>query len=233
MVKTAVILAGGFGTRLQNIVQDVPKPMAPINNRPFLEFQLDYWIQQGITKFILSIGYLKDSIIDHFGKNYKGAQIDYIVEIQPLGTGGGLLFSAKNIDETFLVLNGDTFIEVDLNSLYKFHIESESTWTLALFKTSDFKRFLTLDVGQNGEILSLNSNQEISSGLANGGVYLIEPSTLKRVDYHSGDSVSLESQLLPNFIKNGGKLFGQECLGKFIDIGLPEDYLRAKDVLPK
>ena len=81
--------------------------------------------------------------------------------------------------------------------------------------------------------MSLNSEQEISSGLANGGVYLLEPSTLKRLDYQSGDSVSLENQLLPNFIKNGGKLFGRECLGKFIDIGLPDDYFRAKDVLPK
>ena len=233
MVKTAIILAGGLGTRLREAVPDLPKPMVPIHNRPFLEHQMDYWIEQGITRFILSVGYLKDIIINHFGENYKGAQIEYIIEIQPLGTGGGLLFSATNLDETFLVLNGDTFIEVDLKSFYKFHIESESTWTLALFKTNDFKRFLSLDIGQDGQILSLNSEQEISSGLANGGVYLLEPSTLKRLDYQSGDSVSLENQLLPNFIKNGGKLFGRECLGKFIDIGLPDDYFRAKDVLPK
>jgi len=232
MVKTAVILAGGFGTRLQSIVNDVPKPMAPINNRPFLEFQLDYWIQEGITNFILSVGYLKDSIINHFGRNYKSAKIDYIIESQPLGTGGGLLFSTSKLDETFLVLNGDTFIEVDLDSFYNFHIKSESNWTLALFKTNDYKRFLTLDVSQNGEILSLQSKQKISSGLANGGVYLLNPASLKRLDFHSGDSVSLEDQLLPNYLENGGKLFGQECSGKFIDIGLPNDYLRAKDILP-
>lgn len=233
MVKTAVILAGGLGTRLRETVPDLPKPMVPINNRPFLEYQLDYWIEQGISKFILSVGYLKDSIINHFGRNYNGATIEYIIEFEPLGTGGGLLLAAKNLDDAFLVLNGDTFIEVDLDSFYKFHIESESIWTLALFRTNDFKRFLAIDIFQNGEILSLHSKTEASSGLANGGVYLIEPSALKRVGYHSGDSVSLENQLMPNFISNGGKLFGQECLGKFIDIGLPEDYSRAKDVLPE
>ena len=108
-VRTAIILAGGLGARLNNTVPNLPKPMAPINNRPFLEHQMDYWIGQGINRFILSVGYLKDLIIDHFGDKYKKASIEYAIEHKPLGTGGGLLLAAKNITEPFLVLNGDTF----------------------------------------------------------------------------------------------------------------------------
>jgi D-glycero-alpha-D-manno-heptose 1-phosphate guanylyltransferase len=233
MVKTAIILAGGLGTRLREVVSDLPKPMVLINNRPFLEYQLDYWIEQGITKFILSVGYLKDSIINHFGRNYHGAEIDYVVESEPLGTGGGLLLAANNLDEVFLVLNGDTYIEVDLDNFYNFHIKSKSIWTIALFSTSNFNRFLGLDICQNGEIKSLKQQNKSSTGLANGGVYLIDPIALNEIGYYSGDNASLENQLIPSFISNGGKLFGQKCLGKFIDIGLPEDYFRAKDVLPK
>ena len=123
MVRTAIILAGGLGTRLRKVAPKVPKPMAPINNRPFVEYQMDYWINQGITQFILSVGYLKDVIINHFGNSYKGISIEYVEESSPLGTGGGLLFAAKNLHETFVVLNGDTFFEVNINSLYKFHLK--------------------------------------------------------------------------------------------------------------
>ena len=118
MVKTAIILAGGLGTRLREAVPNLPKPMVPIHNRPFLEHQMDYWIEQGITRFILSVGYLKDIIISHFGNSYKSVSIDYAIETSPLGTGGALLLAAKNLNETFLVLNGDTFIEVSLDGFF-------------------------------------------------------------------------------------------------------------------
>ena len=232
MVKTAIILAGGLGTRLKDTVPDLPKAMVPINNRPFLEYQLDYWINQGIKNFILSVGYLKDSIINHFGSSYNGASIGYIVERQPLGTGGGMVLAAQDLAENLLVLNGDTFIEVDLNKLYSFHLKSKSLWTFSLFRTSDFERYLTMDVGPKGEIISLNSKSKEINGLANGGVYLLDPLALKLLGISPGDSASLENQLLPNLITNGGELFGQECGGRFIDIGIPEDYYRASDILP-
>ena len=233
MVKTAIILAGGLGTRLRDAVPNLPKPMVPIHNRPFLEHQMDYWIEQGITRFILSVGYLKDIIINHFGNSYKGVSIDYAIETLPLGTGGALLFAAKNLNETFLVLNGDTFIEVNLGGLYKFHLKSNSKWTLAFFRTDEIKRYMLINISPKGEILSLNSPELVSSGLANGGVYIIEPSALDLLGAKIQENTSLENQLLPNYISNGGKLFGQECKGKFIDIGLPEDYFKASDILPK
>ena len=231
-VRVAIILAGGLGTRLRGTVPGLPKPMAPIRNRPFLEHQMDYWIKQGINRFILSVGYLKELIIEHFGNTYKGIPIEYAIENEPLGTGGGLLLAEKGLTEPFLVLNGDTFIEVDLDNLYEFHLERKSEWTFSLFRTSQFERYMGMDVSPNGEILSLKSESKKSSGLANGGVYLIEPSALNSLAFKAGDKASLEDELLPNFISNGGVLYGKECKGKFIDIGVPEDYYQAIDILP-
>ena len=228
----AIILAGGLGTRLRDVVPTLPKPMAPIRDRPFLEYQMDYWIKQGVSRFILSVGYLKDFIIEHFGNTYKGIPIEYVIDHEPLGTGGALLLAEKGLTETFIVLNGDTFIEVDLDNLYEFHLECKSDWTFSLFRTSQSERYMSMDVSPNGEILLLKSGSEESSSLANGGVCLIEPSVLSSLAFKAGDKASLEDELLPNFISNGGILYGKECKGKFIDIGVPEDYYKAIDILP-
>ena len=229
----AVILAGGLGTRLKEAVPDLPKPMAPIRGRPFLEYQMDYWINQGVTQFILSVGYLKETIMDFFGSQYHNVSIEYAVENEPLGTGGGLLMAAKGLCEPFLVLNGDTFIEVDLNKLFNFHIEHKSEWTFALFRTNDSGRYMGMDVAKDGEILSFQSGLSHSNHLANGGVYLMNPSVLDRLDMQEGSKVSLEDGLLPDFISDGGVTYGMECPGIFIDIGVPEDYRRAAEILPQ
>ena len=230
-VTTAIILAGGLGTRLRKAVPDLPKPMAPINNRPFLEYQMDYWIAQGVNHFILSVGYLKDVIINHFGTNYKDATIEYAEEFEPLGTGGGLLMASKSLTEPFLAINGDTFIEVNLDELWNFHIQKKSKWTFSLFKKSQFTRYMGMDVNINGEILSLKSKKSHLNGLVNGGVYLIEPKVLSSLGYKVGNKASLEDDLLPSYISKGGKIFGKEFKGKFIDIGLPEDYYRSSKII--
>ena len=231
MVTTAIILAGGLGTRLKKIVPDQPKPMALIRERPFLEYQMDFWISQGVTKFILSVGYLNHIIIDHFGDSYHTASIDYFVEDEPLGTGGALLYAAQGLTETFLVLNGDTFFEVDLNNFIAFHKKQQSELTLSLFKSNQLGRYMGVDLEDNGEILSLQSGGNELTLLANGGVYLVNPSALKRLNYKTYTKSSLENDLLPKFISLGGGLYGFESSGKFIDIGVPEDYYRAQKIL--
>ena len=114
-MPSAVILAGGLGTRLRSVVSDVPKPMAPVGGRPFLEYQLEYWINQGISRFVLSVGYRHEAITEHFGSRYKGVELEYAVEEQPLGTGGGLLLAAEKLkqDTPFLLLNKDTYFKTD------------------------------------------------------------------------------------------------------------------------
>ena len=206
----AIILAGGFGTRLKSVVSDRPKSMALIRGKPFLEYQMDYWIEQGVTQFILSVGYLREMIIGHFGRDYHGASVEYAIEERPLGTGGGLILAADGLVEPFLVLNGDTFIDVNLDELYKFHQKQMSEWTFSLFRTSQSGRYMGIDVAANGEIIALQSMKNRVACLVNGGCYLVSPSILDRLRWKVGDKVSLEDELLPDFISVGGALYGME-----------------------
>lgn len=231
-MTTAIILAGGMGTRLRSAVPDLPKPMAPVSGRPFLEYQLDYWIDQGVKRFVVSVGYMKEVIVDHFGASYRATPLTYAIEDEPLGTGGGLLLAAKGLDAPFLVLNGDTFFEVDLAELLKFHVERSSEWTFSLFRANEVGRYMGIGVKADGEIVSLKSGTGEPGRLANGGVYVVDPSALAKVKAIPGQKLSLEDDLLPKFVAQGGKLHGLEFSGKFIDIGVPDDYFRATDILP-
>ena len=231
-MTTAIILAGGMGTRLRSAVPDLPKPMAPINGRPFLEHQMDYWIGRGVDRFIVSVGYMKEVIMDHFGSMYRATPMSYAIEDEPLGTGGGLLLAAQGLSEPFLILNGDTFFEVDLNELLNFHAKHESEWTFSLFQANEAGRYMGMDVKADGEIVSLKSGTGEPGRLANGGVYLIKPSVLAKTKFVPGHKLSLEDDLIPAFVTQGGKLYGLEFPGSFIDIGVPQDYFRAADVLP-
>ena len=229
---TAVILSGGLGTRLRSAVPNVPKPMAQIRARPFLEHQMDYWIGQGVSRFILSVGYQSQVIMDHFGASYRGISVEYAVEEEPLGTGGGLLLAARDLNETFIVLNGDTFFSVNLEQLLQYHTEKKSEWTFSLFRANEIGRYMGMEMAVDGRILTLKSGTDQLSRLANGGVYLLNPSVLSKVSFVSGSKLSLEDDILSAIVANGGVLYGLECAGKFIDIGVPEDYFRAADVLP-
>lgn len=232
-MTTAIILAGGLGTRLRSAVPDLPKPMAPIDGRPFLEYQMDYWCGQGIDRFILSLGYRHRTVIDHFGSTYRGIPVDYVVEQTPLGTGGGLLLAAEGLTEPFLVLNGDTFFEVDLKQLAHFHIERASEWTFVLFRASEIGRYMGLEVADDGRIHRLRSDTAQPGRLANGGAYLVEPSVLHGFPKKADKKYSLENDLLPFLLNRGRGLYGMEQSGRFIDIGIPEDYLLAVEMLTR
>ena len=193
---------------------------------------MDYWIGQGVNRFVVSVGYMKEVIMDHFGSSYRATPLTYAIEEEPLGTGGGLLLAAHGLREPFLVLNGDTFFEVELNALLKFHAKHESEWTFSLFRTNEVGRYMGMDVKADGEIVSLKSGTGEPGRLANGGVYLINPSVLAKTKFAPGRKLSLEDDILPVFMTQGGKLYGLEFPGSFIDIGVPDDYFRAAEVLP-
>jgi D-glycero-alpha-D-manno-heptose 1-phosphate guanylyltransferase len=176
---------------------------------------------------------MKEVFIQHLGDAYKNVPISYAVEEKPLGTGGGLIFAAARFKETFLVLNGDTYCEVNLTALEAFHREHESHWTFTLFRSNQVGRYMGVNLIEGGQIESLQSGKCELGDLANGGVYLINPSAL---GHTRNDTVlerkSLEVDLVTEFVGRGGKLYGFETSGRFIDIGVPEDYYRASDVLP-
>lgn len=232
-VVSAVILAGGLGKRLRTAVPDLPKPMAPVNGRPFLEHQIDYWIGQGIGRFILSVGYRREAIAAHFGANYRGARIDYAIEETPLGTGGGLLLAIKQLNDQhpFLLLNGDTFFEVNLTRLADFHVKCQSDWTFSLFRAVESRRYMGMEVDASGRVLSLRPGTGQPGQLANGGVYLVEPEILHTSDWRPGDKLSLEDDIIPALFAGGARFYGHESDGRFIDIGVPEDYFRSAGIL--
>ena len=232
-MSTAIILVGGLGTRLRSAVPDLAKPMAPINGKPFLEYQMDYWIAQGVDHFVLSVGYRKEDIIDHFGKLYKGCQIEYAIEEQPLGTGGGFLKAINliNQNESVLVLNGDTFFAVDFDQLKQYHNLKKSHWTFSLFRSNQADRYMGMSIGPDGEVVSHKSGTKELGGLANGGVYLVNPTVIVGTSFKLGDKLSLEDDILSELLVQGTRLYGIEFEGQFIDIGLPEDYHRASSIL--
>lgn len=230
-MTSAVILAGGLGTRLRSAVPDLPKPMAPVAGRPFLAHQLDHWIAQGVRHFVLSVGYRHEAISGFFGRHYRGAALDYVVETTPLGTGGALLLAVAQLphDEPALLLNGDTYFDVSLAALQAQARAHAAHWCFALFRSHDPARYMGVGLGANGRITALRSPE---APLANGGVYLFEPRALRGLANEPGRAVSLENDLFPQLVAQGQCFAGLECRGAFIDIGVPHDYQRAASVLP-
>ncbi len=212
----AVVLAGGLGTRLRAAVADVPKPLAPVGGRPFLERLLDYWIAQGVRRAVLAIGYKHELIESHFGATYRGCELAYSVEDKPLGTGGALLQALASVKEqTFLVLNGDTYFAVPLRTLHAFHREKGAKVTLALFR-SDHPRYTGVSLDARGRVTSLAGGE-----LANGGVFLFERTDMPK------QAFNLEKDLLPG-IKD---IYGCVFDAPFVDIGIPEDWRAAETII--
>ena len=232
--RVAVILAGGLGTRLQSVVSDVPKPMAPVGNKPFLELILNYWIDQGIQRFILSVGYKAEVIINYFGPSYKGTSIEYITEEKPLGTGGGLLkvIAESEINEQFLIINGDTFFAVDLIAFEKFHHKKKSNWTLALFSSTDKKRYMQFNVTSTSQINSITREGNCKAFYSNGGIYLIKDKSMIIKNAPDKSYFSLEADIILNLVDKN-LLYGFYVSGTFLDIGVPSDYKSSQSILSK
>jgi D-glycero-alpha-D-manno-heptose 1-phosphate guanylyltransferase len=232
-MTSAVILAGGLGTRLRSAVPDLPKSMAPIGGRPFLEYQLDYWMAQGISRFVLSVGYRHEAIMEYFGLRYKGVELEYAIEERPLGTGGGLLLAAEkaSCDEPFLLLNGDTYFEANWDSLTSFSQANDADWCFSLSRTNEIGRYMGIEVSPQGQITSLKSGNAHAGRLTNGGVYWVHPRALRGGRFVLGEKASLEDDIFPAALASGQRLFGIEFTGMFIDIGVPDDYRRAAALL--
>ena len=228
--KEAIILAGGFGTRLQGVVKDVPKPMAPVNGRPFLTYILDYLIDYQYNKVILSVGYLHEKIEEYFGNQYKSLKIDYAVEVEPLGTGGGIAFAmSKCSSDNVLVINGDTMFKVNLTEFEQFFAKNNSLLNIVLREVDDVSRYGSVTIGNNNLII-LFSEKGISSGrgFINGGVYMINQTLFDK--YPQPKKFSFEKDLMEKLYMQE-QFFAMPSDGYFIDIGIPEDYARAQNEL--
>lgn len=228
MIKEAVILAGGFGTRLRPVIADLPKPLAPVNGQPFLHYIFLYLKKFGIEKIVLSVGYMAEKIEAHFGTNYHGIKVEYAYENEPLGTGGGIrLGMEKCTGAHVLALNGDTLFEVPLDKFFETHLGGSSDATLALRKVEDGSRYGTIELDGNRIAAFREKSPDVKgAALINGGVYALRRKTYLGIT-EAGKSFSIEHDF---FAKYADKLWLQAfpCEGYFIDIGVPEDYARAQ-----
>ena len=229
MLNTAIILAGGMGTRLKTIISDLPKPMAPIMNVPFLTYQLNYLKHFGIKKVIFSVGYLSEKIIAHYNQSFENINIEYSIEKNPLGTGGGIRMAMSNLNEDLvLILNGDSFFDLNLEQFYNLHHEQKSDFSLALRYVNNSERYGNIEFNSSNQITSfIEKNQLNQSGYINAGVYILSKklylqNTKPDINF-SIEKDFFEKQLNQLIIK------GFEFKDYFIDIGIPEDYLKAQD----
>jgi len=220
----AIILVGGEGKRLRSVINDVPKPMAPIKGIPFLEYLILQLKKQNIKDLIFSTGY-KGSIIKNYfqdGDNWD-INIEYSEEDKPLGTGGALRKAGELIDdEQFIVMNGDSFFDIEFKQLISFHEEKQAVATISLAYAETLERYGHVEIGNDGEITKfIEKGNSVSAGHVNGGIYILNSELINKIPL---GQVSLETEVLPNLINRG--LFGMKFKSFFIDIGKPEEYQR-------
>ena len=224
----AIVLAGGFGTRLQEVIADLPKSMALINGRPFLEYQFNYLEEQGVSDVILSVGYKRELIMEHFGEQYRGIHIQYAVEEEPMGTGGGIRLAMWKIKgKRAIAMNGDSLFRVDLREMMEKHTKKNADITIALRELNDTGRYGRVTVNRDWQISGFAEKQEhTGKGYINGGVYIIEKQFLMEPEFRG--KFSIEKDCFEQYYSDS-RLFGFPSKGYFLDIGIPEDYQKAQD----
>ena len=225
MINEAVVLAGGFGTRLRTAVPDLPKSMASVAGRPFLLYVINSLRLQGIEQFVFSLGYKAEIIEAYLKEAFPTLKYTTVIEEEPLGTGGAIqLALTKCNSENVLVTNGDTLFKIDLWGFEKVHMEHNSECTLALKRLQNFDRYGVVAVEQD-QILSFKEKQFYKEGLINGGVYLINKQRF--LQRNLPQKFSFETDYLQRFAPEK-MLWGSVQEGYFIDIGIPEDYKQAQ-----
>lgn len=212
-----VILAGGLGTRLQPIGGDIPKPLRPVNGRPFLAYLIDQVRAAGLTRIILALGY-KPEAFTEFARQ-EGLEVS--VEATPLGTGGALRAALPLLRTHFvMVLNGDSYAHVDLRLLAALPRRRHARALLLLAEAENAGRYGRVDIDENGAVERFAEKSETGPGLVNAGVYILEHSVIAAIP--ADRAVSLERETFPSLIGTG--IFGEPGGFPFLDIGTPESY---------
>jgi mannose-1-phosphate guanylyltransferase len=223
----AVVIVGGAGTRLRPLTTWLPKAMLPLANRPFLAHLFEHLRRHGVTRVRLSCGHLAATIRDAFGDGGAlGVRLEYAVEPEPLGTGGGIAHAARGLAEPFLALNGDVLSELDLSALVGFHRERGSRATIALTPVDDPSRYGVVVTGADGAVEAFVEKPprgEAPANTVNAGAYVLEPDVLDLIP--PATPVSIEREVFPRLVGNG--LHARVDHGRWRDIGTPESYLAA------
>lgn len=223
----AIILAGGLGTRLKSISNNTPKPLMPINDKVFLDYPIHQLKKYKINNIYLSVGFNYELITEYF----KNTDLKYIIEDEPLGTGGAIKKALSQIPdfENIIILNGDTFFDVDYDKLIDLHLKNQSDITIVSKMVLNPHRYGTMEV-DNNKVFKFNEKQEISEGIINCGIYVINKSILKY--FPESEKFSFEKEILEaqTCKLNISTLVSDSY---FIDIGIPEDYNKSLTELPQ
>ena len=222
----AIILAGGLGTRLRSELPDLPKCMAPIDGRPFIDILVERLHGQGVSHIVFSLGYKADAVESHIRSKYPEGDHDFVTEPEPLGTGGAIMAALASVrGRTAFVLNGDTHFDVDLCGLAEFHRARHADCTVVLKPMRDFSRYGRVETDAEGRILAFREKEPCKEGTINGGVYAVEKHSLLGAGLP--ERFSFEEGYLSAFLDRH-RIMGMPQDAYFIDIGIPEDYRRAQ-----
>lgn len=224
MIREAIILAGGLGTRLRSVVADVPKCMAPVKGIPFINFVISWLKNEGVEKFILSLGYKSEIVIDYVNREFPGTAIEFVVEDNPLGTGGAIRLACSKVKGAdVLILNGDTLFNINIKKFSLFHTEHKADFSVALKEMKDFSRYGSVEINSDFSLKAFNEKKFCAEGFINGGVYALHIDTFLKLPFP--EVFSFEKDYLELHI-NTKRFYGLPCDYYFIDIGIPEDYNR-------
>ncbi|MDA7804298.1 nucleotidyltransferase family protein [Crocinitomix sp.] len=228
-ITEAIVLAGGLGTRLRKSIGEFPKVLAPIAGKPFLAYLLDYLSQQGISTVVLAVGYKWELVQKEFGDNYKGIQIHYSIEKEPLGTGGAIKLASQHISsENCIAMNGDTLFTIDLKELCAFHTSKSGECSIALKPMLNSERYGSVDINDHNRILKFNEKEFREKSFINGGVYCLNLAAFNKII--GSEKFSFETDYLAKNANHG--LFGLVSDAYFKDIGIPTDYEQfEKDII--
>lgn len=228
-LREAIILAGGFGTRLKEAVPDLPKSMATVNGRPFLFYVINYLRSEGIEKFIFSLGYKHEVIEEYLNSQFSTLDYQCLVEKEPLGTGGAILASCyKATEKTVLVVNGDTLFKINLKKAWIGHNKHDSDCSLQLKPMENFERYGVVELNEDDSVANFKEKQFYKNGLINGGVYILNTEQFLAEELPT--KFSFEKDYLEKYFETR-KIYGAVQDEYFIDIGIPGDYFRVQQEL--
>ncbi len=226
MLSECIILAGGLGTRLKSVVNDVPKVLADINGKPFLHYIIEKLCAQKVAHLILSVGY-KHEMIEAFCKQqHPNLKISYALEEEPLGTGGGIALALQQAQsENILIINGDTFFHINYDQLWQLHKTHQSSFSVALKPMKNFDRYGSVIIDEKNRIKGFKEKQYQAEGTINAGVYLLNKKDFQKLSFQQ--KFSFEKDFMEMYFKDFG-MYGFSFDNYFIDIGIPEDYYKAQ-----
>lgn len=223
----AIVLAGGLGTRLRQVVPDLPKPMAPVNGKPFLEILLQALAAKGFNRVVLSLGFMAEKVVNHFGAKFAGMDLLYSIETTPLGTGGAIQQAILQcLSDHVFVFNGDTYLDIEASEL-------EAQWQarrrpiVVARQVDDTQRYGRLEIS-DGRLLKFAEKSTAGPGVINAGCYVFPRDIFQKLSIQYPFSIETDFLAL-QVSEQAIEIFISK--GHFIDIGVPEDYQRAQTEL--